>query len=117
VSKHILEPAAQRFADSTSKPPFLCELGAERARKVLDDTQAAPIAKPDVDERWTAVPAALSDVRGRNRKGRARQLATRDEAVTDVVEHGRFPAPGVPDSARGQHAVRGTRETTHSLAR
>ena len=61
MGRHILEPAAQRFADATAKPPFLYELGAEGARKVLDDVQAAPIAKPDVDERWITVSAAVKD--------------------------------------------------------
>src|SRR5919205_4266835 len=65
MSKHVLEPAAQRFADATSKPPFLYELGPEGARKVLDDVQAAPIAKLDVDDKWITVPAAVGDVRVR----------------------------------------------------
>src|SRR5919202_4939242 len=65
MSKHVLEAAAQRFADATSKPPFLHELGPEGARKVLDDVQAAPIAKLDVDEKWITVPAAVNDVRVR----------------------------------------------------
>ena len=65
MGRHILEPAAQQFADATAKPPFLYELGAEGARKVLDDVQAAPIAKPDVDEQWITVPAAVNDVRVR----------------------------------------------------
>src|SRR5437762_6307059 len=65
MSKHFLEAAAQRFADATSKPPFLYELGAEGARKALDDVQAAPIAKLDVDEKWLTVPAAANQVRVR----------------------------------------------------
>src|SRR5919199_5028848 len=65
MSKHILEPAAQQFADATAKPPFLYELGPAGARKVLDDVQAAPIAKLDVDEKWITVPAAVKDVRVR----------------------------------------------------
>jgi len=65
MSKHILEPAAQAIADATSKPPFLYELGADGARKVLDDIQAAPIAKLDVDEKWITVPAGVGDVRVR----------------------------------------------------
>ena len=32
------------------------------ARKVVDDIQAAPIAKPDVDESWITVPAEVGDV-------------------------------------------------------
>jgi acetyl esterase len=65
MSKHVLEAAAQQFADATSKPPFLYELGPEGARKVLDDVQAAPIAKLDVDDKWITVPAGVGDVRVR----------------------------------------------------
>jgi acetyl esterase/lipase len=65
MTRHVLETAAQQFADATSKPPFLYELGPEAARKVLDDVQAAPIAKLDVDEKWITVPAAVGGVRVR----------------------------------------------------
>jgi hypothetical protein len=37
----------------------------EGARKVLDDIQAAPIDKPDVDEKWIVVPASVGEVRVR----------------------------------------------------
>jgi acetyl esterase len=46
-------------------PPFLYELGPEKARKVLDDIQAEPFGKPDVDDKWIIVPAAVGDVRVR----------------------------------------------------
>ena len=62
MHKHTLEPAAQAFADATSQPPFLYELGPEGARKVLDDVQAAPIAKLDVDDTWITVKAEVGDV-------------------------------------------------------
>jgi acetyl esterase len=62
MHKHTLEPAAREFADATSQPPFLYELGPDGARKVLDDLQSAPIAKPDVDETWITVPAEVGDV-------------------------------------------------------
>jgi acetyl esterase len=65
MSKPVLEPAAQEIADGTSNPPFLYELGPDGARKVLDDIQAAPIDKPDVDEKWITVPAEVGDVRVR----------------------------------------------------
>jgi acetyl esterase len=65
MNKHVLEPAAQAIADAASKPPFLYEVGVENARKVLDDIQAAPIAKLDVDEKWITVPADGGDVRVR----------------------------------------------------
>ena len=61
----ILEPAAQALAEATSKPPFLYELGAEGARKVLDDIQAAPIEKLAVDDKWITVPAEVGDVQVR----------------------------------------------------
>lgn len=62
MTDHVLEPAAQEFADATSTPPFLYELGPEGARKVLDDLQAAPIAKLDVDDRWITVACRFGDV-------------------------------------------------------
>jgi acetyl esterase/lipase len=65
VSNHILETSAQGIADATSKPPFLYELGPDGARKALDDIQAAPVAMPDVHEKWIIVPADVGDVRVR----------------------------------------------------
>ncbi|MEV6157002.1 alpha/beta hydrolase [Nonomuraea sp. NPDC052129] len=65
MNDNVLEPAAQELAEATSKPPFLYELGPDGARKVLDDLQAAPVTKPDVDEKWITVPAEVGDVRVR----------------------------------------------------
>jgi acetyl esterase len=65
MSGLVLEPAAQEFADAAATPPLLYELGVEGARKLLDDVQAAPVAKPDVDETWITVPAQVGDVRVR----------------------------------------------------
>lgn len=65
MTKPILEPAAQEVADASAKPPFLYELGPEGARKVLDDIQAAPVEKPDVEDTWIAVHADVGDVRVR----------------------------------------------------
>jgi acetyl esterase len=62
MNEHVLEPAAQEIADATSKPPFLYELGPDGARKVLDDIQAAPIEKLEVDEKWIVVPAEVGAV-------------------------------------------------------
>lgn len=61
----VLEPAAQTLADATANPPFLYELGPQGARKVLDDLQASPVEKPDVEEKWITVPADVGDVRVR----------------------------------------------------
>ena len=57
MNDHVLEPEAQQIADATSQPPFLYDLGPDGARKVLDDIQAAPIAKLAIDEKWITVPA------------------------------------------------------------
>src|SRR6476659_7049010 len=62
MSKHQLEAAAQMIADATSKPPFLYEMGVDSARKVLDDIQASPIAKPEVQEKWITVSSEVGDV-------------------------------------------------------
>jgi acetyl esterase len=62
MSDHFLEPAARELADATSRPPFPYELGPDGARKVLDDIQAAPVAKPEVDDAWVTVPAEVGDV-------------------------------------------------------
>src|SRR4051812_11426657 len=61
----VLEPASQAFVEATADPPFLYELTPDEARKVLDDVQAAPIAKLPVDEHWITVPADVGDVRVR----------------------------------------------------
>jgi len=65
MKDHILEAEAQAIADATSKPPFLYQLGADGARKVLDDIQAAPIDKLPIEEKWIAVPAEVGDVQVR----------------------------------------------------
>ncbi|MEV1082439.1 alpha/beta hydrolase [Streptomyces sp. NPDC050211] len=65
MNNPVLEPAAQKIAEATANPPFLYELGPEGARKVLDELQAAPIEKPDVQDKWITVPAEVGDVRVR----------------------------------------------------
>jgi acetyl esterase/lipase len=65
MSKHFLERAAQDFADATAKPPFPYELGPEGARKALDELQAAPIATPEVRDKWITVAAGVGEVRVR----------------------------------------------------
>jgi acetyl esterase/lipase len=65
MGKPVLEPAAQDFADAAAQPPFLYQMTPVEARKVLDDIQAGPIDKPDIDEKWFTVPAAVGDVRVR----------------------------------------------------
>jgi acetyl esterase/lipase len=62
MSTPVLEPAAQAFAEAAAQPPLLHERGVEGARQLLDDVQAGPIAKPDVDEMWLTVAASVGDV-------------------------------------------------------
>jgi acetyl esterase len=64
-TKVVLEPAAQEFADATSKPPLIYELDYPAARKVLDDVQAGPVEKLPIDEEWITVPASVGDARVR----------------------------------------------------
>lgn len=45
----VLEPAAQKFADDNSKPPFLYQLGPEKGRETVNEVQSGDIDKPDVD--------------------------------------------------------------------
>lgn len=65
MTKPVLEPAAQEFADASSKPPFLSDLGPEGARGVLGNMQAELSMKPDVEEMWVTVAADVGDVRVR----------------------------------------------------
>jgi acetyl esterase len=51
----VLEPAAQAFADATSKPPFLADLPPAEGRKAVDEVQSGEIAKPAVDDEWLTV--------------------------------------------------------------
>lgn len=45
----VLEPEAQAFADATSKPPFLFDLGPQKGREAVDSVQSAPIDKLPVE--------------------------------------------------------------------
>jgi len=51
-----LEPAAQEFAEATSSPPYLFDLGPVEGRKVVDEVQAGEIQTPDVQVEDTTVP-------------------------------------------------------------
>ena len=58
----VLEPAAQALTELTADPRGLVDLGPVGARKVLDDLQAAPVAKLPVDEEWVTVPVPVDGV-------------------------------------------------------
>jgi acetyl esterase/lipase len=51
-----LEKAAREFAEATSKPPFLFDLGPEKGREAVDQVQSSPIDKPDADIQQVTVP-------------------------------------------------------------
>ncbi|ASA21771.1 alpha/beta hydrolase [Paenibacillus donghaensis] len=55
-TKVILEPAAQKFADDNSKPPFLPDLGPEKGRETVDQVQSGDIAKPEIELEDLTVP-------------------------------------------------------------
>ncbi len=59
---------AQEIADATSTSPVLCAPGPSGARGVLDHLQAAPIAKPAVDENWIEIPAEVRVRRHEHRR-------------------------------------------------
>jgi acetyl esterase len=56
----VLEPAAQEFAEATANPPYLFDLGPEKGRKVVDETQSGAIDKPKVEIEDTTVPGGPS---------------------------------------------------------
>jgi acetyl esterase/lipase len=57
----VLEPAAQEFADATANPPYLFDLGPEKGRKVVDETQSGEIDRPDVEIEDTVLSGGPSD--------------------------------------------------------
>ncbi|MBV7698156.1 alpha/beta hydrolase [Streptomyces sp. TRM70350] len=52
----VLEPAAAAFAEATSNPPYLSDLGPVEGRKAVDEVQSGEIDKPAIDEEWVTVP-------------------------------------------------------------
>jgi acetyl esterase len=47
--KILLDPAAQKFADDTAKPPYLFDLGPAKGREAVNEVQASPVDKPKVE--------------------------------------------------------------------
>jgi acetyl esterase len=57
----VLEPAAQEFADATSKPPFLYDLGPVEGRRTVDDVQAGDgVERPGADITDLTIPGGPS---------------------------------------------------------
>ncbi|GAA1862697.1 alpha/beta hydrolase [Pseudonocardia ailaonensis] len=61
TDKPVLEPAAQDFADATSKPPFLYDLGPVEGRTTVDQVQAGDgVDRPDAEVTDLTVPGGPS---------------------------------------------------------
>jgi acetyl esterase len=56
----VLEPAAQEFADASANPPYLFDLGPEKGREAVDQTQSGEIQKPEVEIEDTTIPGGPS---------------------------------------------------------
>ncbi|MEU7458281.1 hypothetical protein [Streptosporangium roseum] len=54
MSKPVLEPVVQAFADATAQPPCLFQIDQAEGRKAVDDVQSGPI-----DKRPSKRPAKL----------------------------------------------------------
>ncbi|NRF95613.1 alpha/beta hydrolase [Paenibacillus frigoriresistens] len=52
----ILEPAAQKFVETTANPPYPFDLGPIKAREALDKLQSGPVKKPPVDIQDLIIP-------------------------------------------------------------
>jgi len=60
IARVVLEPAAQEFAEATTNPPYLPDLGPVEGRETVDDVQSGEIDKPEVDIEDTAIPGGPS---------------------------------------------------------
>lgn len=65
MGSYVLESPAQGIVEALSNFPPLYEMSPTDARAVVDNVQAAPIPKPDIDESWVTVPVEVGDVRVR----------------------------------------------------
>lgn len=73
--KVVLEPEAQKIVDATANPPYLNELGPEKAREALNKLQSGPVKKLPVDEKELTIKGgptgevSLKIVRPKNVRG------------------------------------------------
>src|SRR4029077_19319853 len=77
ITKVVLEPAAQEFAEATANPPYLPDLGPVEGRKTVDQVQSGEIEKPDVDIEDATVtggPSGQVSIRILRPKGASGQL-------------------------------------------
>lgn len=57
----VLEPAAAEFAEATSTPPFLSDLGPVEGRRTVDEVQSGDVAMPAVEDEWIPVGGDRAD--------------------------------------------------------
>ena len=66
-----LDRAARQFAEATTLPPYLFDLGPTAGRALVDEIQGRPVAKPAVDYRDLVVLGGPAGEAGtRQRAGR-----------------------------------------------
>ncbi|MFE9747049.1 alpha/beta hydrolase [Saccharothrix saharensis] len=57
MTKPVLEPAAQAFADATADPPYLFDLGPVEGREAVDEVQSPPVVVPGTVKETVTDPA------------------------------------------------------------
>ena len=65
MASYVLEKPAQELVEALAKFPPFNEMSPADARGVVDNVQAAPVAKLDIDESWITVPVEVGEVRVR----------------------------------------------------
>jgi acetyl esterase/lipase len=129
-----LEPAAKKFADATSKPPYLADLGPAKGREAVDKVQDEKVPMPNADIEDITVPGGPSGevkvriVRPKGAKGKlpvilyihgagwvfgdshthdrlVRELATRANAAVVFPEYSRAPEAKYPTAIEEAYAV------------
>jgi acetyl esterase/lipase len=60
ITRVVLEPAAQKVADSAARPPYLHDLAPVKGRTAVDDAQSDDIALPPADVEELKVPGGPS---------------------------------------------------------
>lgn len=60
ITRVVLEPAAQKFADKMAQPPYLHDLGPSKGRTTVDDAQSDDTDLPPADIEELKVPGGPS---------------------------------------------------------
>jgi acetyl esterase/lipase len=81
----VLEPSAQAFAEATSKPPFLADLGPDEGRRTVDDAQSGAVEMPAADVSALVIPGGPT---GSVPVRIVRPAGVRDKLPVVVYTHG-----------------------------